>query len=221
MFELLADPAAIAMLSTVGGGVLLKGGESLLKKKRARPPAVMSFKESTAYSGGRLPPPPRKKTVFDCSVYDQRQFEKKLVEAGIQNNVEIFCEDKECPECYPNRPGNGRTGAPRLRQKPPADPENIRRMKAEAKTAFAQSRSGRKRTAVVAGQLVPIPNNVPRWATGTLMHDSMYRTNFIGWKWHDENDKSKPIRSFRQNVTDEVFGSFPLAHRGTPSTGPR
>lgn len=233
MFEILiADPAAIAVLGTVGGGIGLRCIEkSLSKKKKARPPAVMSFKESTAYTGGRLPPPPREKTVFDCAVYDQRLFEKELVEAKVIPNIESRCEDKECPECYPNRPGNSRKEAPAIgttnntkkwREPKVYDAARVEKAKAEKKRAaeaFAKSRAGRQRVAEVSGRIVPIPNNVPRFATGQLVYDSAMLGSFIGWRWHDEDDARKPIRSYRQNISDEVFDSFPLASSIRPPVG--
>jgi hypothetical protein len=219
--------ATIGMSVVVGVGTLTLSAVSVYRERKAANPPVMSFKESTAAL------PPREKTVFDCAVYDQRLFERELVEAKVLDNIESRCEDKECPECYPNRPGNGvptiapdkvrRREAPEIGtvKKEAWTSERIAKAKAEKKRAaeaFAKSRAGRQRVAEVGGRVVPIPNNVPKFATGQLIYDSGMLTTFIGWRWHDEDDARKPIRSFRQNISQEVFDRLPLAGKKEPFT---
>lgn len=50
----------------------------------------------------QLPPPPD--NTFNCAVWDIRQFEKKLVEAGISSRSDMtVCKDAQCNECLDDR----------------------------------------------------------------------------------------------------------------------
>ena len=241
------DPVIVALLLTFTFASLMKAAERAMSKSKTKgeidtpSPVLGKVIASTGLS--------KKKTEFDCAVWDQRHFEKKLVEAGIMANVEAMCEDKECPECYPNRPGNGKalpTGpAPGARveyrvscvscnrpvvvksrntkfahcRECSRDSARIyldrqKTMAAEkkrAREAYEKSRSGKQRVAEVSGRVVPIPHNVPKFATGALYYDSGRLDPFIGWKWHDMDDINQPVRSYRQNISKEMFDSFPIA----------
>lgn len=209
--------ATIGMSVVVGVGTFTLG---LVEKRRNRPPAVMSYRESSA---AKLNAPPREKTVFDCAVWDQRHFEKKLVEAGIQANVEAMCEDKECPECYPNRPGNSRppvgivqsSGINRNKNKSIRAAQHAVEKKRAAE-AFAKSRAGKQRTLEVNGRLVPIPNNVPKFASAVMFYDPNILSDVIVWSWTLEGDPYGKPMAWRQNITPEVFNKFPVSGKKKP-----
>jgi hypothetical protein len=207
--------AVLGMTMLVATGRTLASGVSVLREGRKREPAVMSYKESSA---AKLDAPPREKTVFDCAVWDQRHFEKKLVEAGIQANVEAMCEDKECPECYPNRPGNGRppvgivrsSGINRDKNKSIRAAQHALEKKRAAE-AFAKSRAGKQRILEVNGRLVPIPNNVPKFASAVMFYDPNILSDVIVWSWTLEGDPYGKPMAWRQNITPEVFNKFPVS----------
>lgn len=85
------DPAFIALFMTVGIAMMLRLMEHLLLQKKSLGPVAPVQ---------ALPA----KSEYDCEVYDTRQFERRLVAAGIMESVAMtMCEDAECPECKPTR----------------------------------------------------------------------------------------------------------------------
>jgi hypothetical protein len=99
------EPALIALLGTLIGGFLMKFLEFKLSKN--------SVEQSFAKQMLEIANP--NKTEFDCRVYSDRLFEKKLVEAEVLKIEDMsVCEDEHCPNCKPAKPKSF--------PKPPAGP---------------------------------------------------------------------------------------------------
>lgn len=117
----------------------------------------------------------------------------------LEEHLRNMLEAQSQPVSMLPRPPAGKGGgSPSLEAREKAFRELRRKQSAEA----------RKSTAVVGGRLVPRPNNVPKRAEAFIQ--TVYGDPFIVWTWTlDGTHYGKPMM-LRQEVTREVFNSFPL-----------
>lgn len=203
MIEFLIDPAAVAVIGSVAFGLILKRGEAILRHRKPAPEKPMTFREvadSTPVS------------VYNCAVYSDRLFEQRFIDAGIDTELSV-CENKECDNCYPDR----RKEAPEIgtvnskakrthpddtkRRREPVPYKKRKEIEANkfmAKAEYEMSKSGQGRRSVVDGYWMPIPPNVPKRATGTLIYDPLKLSDFVLWAWEEEGKRM----AYRRDVSD-------------------
>ena len=100
MLELFADPGSAAVVSTVVGAVVLKKFEKRLAKKKMKSGDTNKAPKPHRMSNSQKKHSQKEKTEFDCAVYSDRLFERKLVnEKVIEEHEMTVCEDIACPNC--------------------------------------------------------------------------------------------------------------------------
>lgn len=229
------DPAVIAVSGTIGGGLFLKMVEGHLSKPKAAVPVPVdpeearieglarAILEDDSFGGCTLEYQRAfEQTLIDAGIktelsvcYDERcetcHPKTEAPEIGtVGKQKEVQCNLCGRYETYKGlgrrkpSPFTCRDCAKERAQIHINRAESLKKKKQEAKAAFDKSRGAR--TANVSGRIVPIPNNVPKYATAHVEYD-MHAEMSVVWTW----DVDGKTMYFRQRTSPEMLDSFPLA----------
>lgn len=235
------DPATIALCGTIGGGILLKGTETVLSKRKvvaevqvdpeeARIEGLaQAILEDDSFGGCTLEFQRAFEQKFiDAGIpttlskcYDERcetchpkrqnlpnpahTVTRKRIASCVICNKDVATSSRKgdvtCRAC-------SRESAHRYldRQKSMAAEKN------RARQAYENSRSGKQRTAVVAGRMVPLPGNVPKRAVGEYFINNLHEDPYIVWTWtHEHLGDGDTTMRLRQDISNQLWNSLPLA----------